>query len=267
MFPKLFIRKTLLLLFIITSCCSAQTKERNYIGGSFGGTDFYLKDVHSTPLIFNSVGIAPSIQYIYKGGRHRHYAEVSYYHGNLKTSSGNFWDQNHNGRIRYCYLHSITDFAILSKQIDFFLGGSIGTFLSHSDYLYNWVSPVEARAGESWYWSNSLDISALLEYNPEPREAFSIQLFIPVVSNVSRPKYSLSGDFNYIDNDWKFKIFGKTKLFPDNFSVNTLVSYTAPLFDNINYQINYEFYYSFYDEPRDINMFMNNLRAGFLVCF
>ena len=266
MFSKLFIKESLLLFFIITSC-TAQTDKHNYIGGSFGGTDFHVKDDHATPLIFNGIGIAPSLQYIYKGEKSQHYAEVSYYSGRLETSSDNFFDNDNNGRIRYSYLHSITDFQIFNKQIDFSLGGSIGSFLSHSDYFYKWVPPVDARAGESWYWSNSLDISALLEYNPEPREAFSLQLFIPVVSNVSRPKYSLSGDFNYTDGDWKFKMFGDTKFFPDNFSVNAIISYQAPLVGDFNFQINYEFYYSFYNEPRDVNMYMNNLRAGLFFCF
>lgn len=262
---KLFI--LLLGIFFASSFLSAQADERNYIGGSFGGSDFHIKDDHASPFIFSSIGITPSIHYLYKGETNIHFAEVSYYYDYLGTSNDSFHDDNHRGRIRYSYLHSITNFAIFNKKIDFFLGGSIGTFLCHSDYVHLWIHPNNARTIESWYWHNSFDITALLEYNFEEREFFFVQLFIPIVSNISRPTYSSSGDFNYTDNDWKFKMFGKTKFFPENFSINVLMTYQRPLFWSFNLQFDYEFYYSFYNEPQDVKMYMNNLRAGLFFCF
>ncbi len=266
-FKKHVITLILFYCIVFTGNSFSQESGRNYLGLSFGGSDFHIKDEHASPLIFSSTGIAPSIQYIYQGENSRVYAEASYYYDYLGTSSDNFHDINHRAEIRCSYLHSIADFEILNKKINVFVGGSIGTFLSHSDYTNIWVASTISRTIESWYWNNSFDVSAQLEYNLEPREFFSIKLFIPVVSNLSRPTYSSSGDFNYTDNDWKFKMFGETKFFPAIFSVNTLLTYQRPLIWKLNLQINYEFYYSSYDKPRNINMYMNNLCAGLFFCF
>jgi len=255
-------------LISITICgYSLAQEEHNHLGGSFGGSDFHIKDDHASPLIFSSIGIAPTLQYIHKGDEGRHYAEISYYYDYLWTSSDNFHNDNHRGRIRYSYLHSISEFKVINKDFELFLGGSIASFLCHSDYYHSWIPPSVSRTIESWYWSNSLDLSAQLEYNATPREYFSIQFFIPIVSNISRPKYSSSGDYNYVDNDWKFKMFGETKFFPENFSMDFLFTYQRPVIWKFNLQLSYEFYYSFYNEPQNVNMYINNLRAGLFFCF
>ena len=265
---KLFFLASTILCLTICSPSFAQEDNRNYLGGSFGGSDFHIKDDHASPLIFSSIGFAPSLQYIHKGDESRHYAEASYFYDYLGTSSDNFHTDNHRGRLRYCYLHSVTNIQVFGNKFGFFLGGSASSFLCHSEYYYLFIPPdFYGKTIESWYWSSSLDISAQLEYNPAPGEFLSVQLFLPIVSNVSRPKYSPSGNYNYIDNDWKFKMFGETKFFPKNFSVNALLTYHRPLIWNFNLQICYEFYYSSYDEPREVNMYMNNVSIGLFFCF
>lgn len=257
----------ILFLFVISGYSFPQTEIKNFVGLNFGGSDFRLKDEHASPLIFGSIGIAPSLQYLYKGEVNRHYFEASYFYDRLTSLSDNFLTDNNRGRIRYSYFHSITNFNVLNERISLFLGGSISTFLSHGDYLYKWISPSYTRSIESWYWCNSLDLSAQFEYNRSSKEFFSLKLFIPVISNISRPNYSPSADYNYIDNDWKFKMIGETGFFPDDFSLNTLLSYQRPLFWKFNLQLDYEFYYSFCKEPKDVSMFMNNIRAGLFYCF
>jgi len=266
--------------FIIIICITAyfnnvkaQHNYKNYLTGSFGGSDFHIKDQHASPLIFSSLGIAPSLQYIRKGNVSQHYIEVSYYNDYLGTSVNNFHTENQRIRIRYSYFHSISDFKLISRDLRLFLGGSLGTFVCHSDY-YHFIKPLNSnsRSNESWYWSNSLDISALLEYNPAIRESFSIMVFFPLVNSVTRPKFSPSGDLNYTDGDrklippWPWKN-GETEFLTDNFSLNTIITYHRPLLWQFNFQITYEFYYSFYDKPDEVNMYMNNLRAGITFCF
>ncbi len=245
----------------------AQTDEKNYIGASFGGSDFHIKDYHASPMIFSSVGIAPSLQYFYRGDESRQYAEVSYYHDYLATTADNFHDTDNRARVRYSYLHSISYFDIINRQIRFFVGGSVNSFLSHSDYYYLFIPPSNGRTIESWQWSTSLDLSFQLECSSANREFLSAQFFVPVMSNISRPQYSPSGDYNYVVNDWKYKMFGKTVLFPEGFSLNALLVYQRPIWECFNIQLSYEFYYSFYDRPQDIGMYMNNVRAGLLYCF
>lgn len=246
---------------------NAQTKGNFYLGCSFGGSDFHVKDERTSPMIFSGTGIAPSLQYFFRGDKSRQYAEVSYYHDYLGTIADNFHDMNNRGRVRYSYLHSVASFNFLRRQIDVFAGGSLNSFLCHSDYNFLLVAPGTGRTIESWQWSNSLDVSFQLEYSPSRREFISAQFFVPVVSNVSRPRYSPSGDYNYTENDWKFKMFGRTELFTDSFSLNALLAYQRPIAGSFNLELAYEFYYSFYGKPQDIGMYMNNVRAGLLYCF
>jgi hypothetical protein len=261
-FIKTFLSLLIFLILFFSEYALSQNIKRNYIGGSFGGSDFHIIDQRASPLIFGSLGIAPSLKYFYRGDESLHYIDISYFSDNLKTSAESFITENRRGRIRYSYLHSVTSFSIFKQSIDFYLGGSAESFLSHSDYFYEWIISGYRRAMESWYWSSSLDLSAQIEYNCAAGEFFSLQLIIPVVSNISRPKYSPSGDYNYMDNDWKFKMFGKTELFPNNFSLNTNLTYQHPLIWNFKLQVSYEFYYSSYKKPKDVNMYMNNFCAG-----
>ncbi len=264
---KIFLPLLIFTLIFYSEYAFSQSVKRNYIGGNFGGSDFHLLDLRASPLIFGSMGIAPSLQYFHRGAENIHYIDISYFSDNLKTSAENFNTDNQRGRIRYSYLHTLTSFSLFQQNFDLYLGGSAATFLSHSDYYYAWIPPGYSRAMESWYWSNSLDISAQIDLNSADREFFSLRLFIPVVSNISRPKYSPSGDYNYIDNDWKFKMFGKTEFFPNDFSLNTILTYQRPLVWNFNLQVAYEFYYSAYDKPKDVKMYMNNFCAGLFFCF
>jgi hypothetical protein len=259
--------KVLIILFILASCSLPQVVKNDFITLSFGGSDFHIKDLRASPLIFSSICIAPSFNYLHKGSSVRHYLEGSYFNDALTTISDNFRTDNDRVRLRYGFLYSITDFEILKTNFKIFLGGSAATYLCHSEYYYKWNPSGYARAMESWYWSNSVDLSAQLEYERSSREFIILQLFIPLYSNVSRPKYSTTADYNYIDNDWKFKMFGKSESLPSNISINSNITYQRELYWNFNLQINYEFYYSFYKKPKEISMFMNNLRAGLTYCF
>jgi hypothetical protein len=245
----------------------AQEVKNNFFTVSFGGSDFHLLDLRASPLIFSSIGIAPSFNYIHKGSSFRHYLEGSYFNDALTTIADNYRTDNDRARLRYCFLYSLTDFNIFDTNLKLFLGGSAVTYLCHSEYYYKWYPSGYARAMESWYWSNSIDISAQLEYERSSREFVCLQLFIPLYSNVSRPHYSTTADYNYIDNDWKFKMFGKSEFFPSNISFNVNLTYQRELIWNFNMQVNYEFYYSFYKKPKEIDMYMNNLRAGLTYCF
>jgi hypothetical protein len=264
---KKYLSALILVFVLISNELSAQEISRNYVGGSFGGSDFHVNDEHASPLIFSSLGIAPTLQYFYNGEKSFHYFEAAYFDDYLTTTADNFETINHRGRIRYSYFHSIATTEFIKQELKFFIGGAIGTYLCHSDYYYRTGYVSDARAAESWYWNSSIDLTTQLEFNLSEREFFLAQIFIPLISNVSRPDYSKSMDYNYVDNDWKFKMFGETEFITDNFSLDLLISYQTPLLSQINLQLNYEFYYSTYSEPKEISMYMNNLRAGLFFCF
>ena len=194
----------LLVSAIAVSPCVAQQTTLDYIGAAFGGSDFHTRDDHASPMIFSAWGIAPTLQFIHAGEQTRQYFEASYYSAVLSTAQDNFRTDNWRGRGRYAYLLSVGEFADTDRLLRLFLGGSLNSFLSRSHY-YFFIRPLNGYASsiDSWYWSHSLDAALSLEYGIAEREFFSLQCYVPLLSNVSRPQYSPSGDYSYTENVWK----------------------------------------------------------------
>ncbi|MCK9281842.1 MAG: hypothetical protein M0P71_14550 [Melioribacteraceae bacterium] len=262
--PKFII----ILLFLFLTTAFAQGDVKNFIGGSFGVSDFHLKDIHASPLIYSGTNSTPSLQYFHNEEINSHYLEATYSFHPLTTLSDNLNTSTDIIRFRYSYVHSLTDFDFLEMKFKLFGGGSVGTFLSLSNYYQDQQATIpRIKIMKSWYWSHSIDISLQLLHELQPRQFFSLQLFIPLLSNVSRPQFSPSADFNYPELDWKLKMFGKTKFITDNFSVNTILTFQSPLYWKFNYQLSYEFFYSTYSEPKEVSMYMNSFRAGLFYCF
>jgi hypothetical protein len=255
----------LLLLFLIGNSSFAQ-KKNDLIGLSFGASNFHITDEHTSPLIFRGTGIAPSISWQHTGARNSHYAEGSIFYDNLSSSSDNFSTENFRGRFRYSFLHNTSDSLSVNKRLEFSFGGSVTSFYCKSDYFFD-LRTNRARAIESWYLSHSIDIALQLNYFFSDRNYLGLQIFSPLISNVSRPPYSPSGDYDYDKNDWIIKPFGKTVLFPQNFSVNTNMVYQLPVSAKLSIRVNWEFYYMKYTDPDDIGMYMNNFRVGIFYLF
>jgi hypothetical protein len=246
----------------------AQQKTWDYIGAGFGGSDFHIRDDHASPMIFSAWGIAPELQFIHAGEESRQYFEGSYYFAVLSTTSDNFRTDTWRGRGRYAYLVSIADFGDADHPLRLFLGGSLNSFLSGSHYYY-FMKPLNGYGSsiDSWYWSHSLDAALHLEYAIAERRFFSLQCYMPLLSNVSRPQYSPSGDFSYTENVWKMKMFGRTEFFPRNVSCDLLFAFQLPVLWRFNIQVSYEFFFASYDLPRELKMYMNNARGGIFYCF
>jgi hypothetical protein len=251
------------ILFIMTAlfCHSVQAQVGDLIGLSFGGSNFHIVDGHTSPLIFRGTGIAPSIQYIHKGSRADQLVDGSFYYDNLSTSASNFNTENFRGRFRYSFFYKPSFNETSSKRSEFSIGGSVTSFYCKSDYYFDQRS-IQARSISSWYWSHSLDLSALFNINLSEKDLINFRIYIPILSNVSRPEYSPSGGYDYEKNDWKVETFGKTEFFPVNFSLNAHLDYQHQLFTHMCLQFGYEFYYASYNQPDRISMYMNNFRLG-----
>lgn len=263
--PKIIFIFLFLLLFL--SAAFAQQEEKNFIGGSFGESDFHLKDIHASPLIYSGLNTTSSFQYYYNGEINRHYFEATYSFQPLTTLSDNLNNITDLMRFRYSYVHSLSDFKFLDMKFSFYAGGSVSSFLSVSNYYQDQqTSAPSVKSMKSWYWSHSVDMSFQLIHNPKPRQFFSLQVFIPLISNVSRPQFSPCADFDYPALDWKLKMFGKTAFITENFSTNTILTFQSPLFWKFNYQLSYEFYFSTYYKPREVQMYLNSFRAGLFFC-
>lgn len=264
MISKQVLVKLSLLAIIPFLCLHSQ----NYIGGGFGGTDFHILDVHASPLIFSSFGIAPALQFIHKGEKDIHNIECTYYNNYLSSTSSNFNTESWRAGIRYSYVLLAASPEIIGRTFNLYIGGSAGTFLSKQNYFY-YYKPEDANviASVSWLWTHSLDLSLAADCNIAEREFISAQIDMPLVSNISRPQYSPSQDYNYTQNVYKLKMFGTTELFPNYFSLDFRLNYQRPLLGNFNMQISYEFYYLFYNKSSDIKMYMNNIRGGLFYCF
>jgi len=251
----------------MTLCCHflhAQTYHGDFIGLHFGASNFHIMDGHSSPLIFQGTGIAPSIQYMHIGSEINHIIDGSFYYDNLFTSADNFNTENFRGRFRYSLFCSASHNETAARRFEFSFGGSVTSFYCKSDYYFD-LPTIRARSISSWYWSHSLDFSTMFNLKLSDRDCIDFRVYIPLVSNISRPEFSSSGDYDYVENDWVIKTFGKTEFFPANFSVNAHMDYRHQLFRRIILQFGYEFYFVTYDQPDQISMYMNNFRLGMFI--
>jgi hypothetical protein len=251
----------LLLLLLLMSNSSFAQNKKDLIGLSFGASNFHIADEHTSPLIFRGTGIAPSVTWQHTGIRNSQYAEGSFFYDNLSSSSDNFITENFMGRFRYSFLHKTSDSLSVKQRFEFSIGGSLTSFYCKSDYYFD-MRNIRARSIASWYWSHSLDLAVQLNYFFSERNYLGLQIFSPLISNVSRPPYSSSGSYDYVTNEWVIKPFGRTVLFPQNFSVNTNMVYQLPVSAKLSIRLNWEFYFMNYTDPDDIGMYMNNFRIG-----
>jgi hypothetical protein len=238
-----------------------QAQKSNQIGVNFGASNFHIVDEHSSPLFFSGTGIAPSIQYIHKGSGFDHFVDGSFYYDNLSTSSSNFYAEDFRGSFRYSLFYKPFFKEGTAKRFECSLGGSLTSFYSKTDYYFD-LHANRARSISSWYWSHSLDFSARFNLTLSDRDFIDFRLYIPLISNISRPEYSSSGGYDYEKNEWIVKTFGKTEIFPANFSMNTHLDYRHQLSTHFSIQFSYEFYFATYNEPDHIGLYMNNFRVG-----
>jgi hypothetical protein len=251
---------SLLLLVSGRRFSNAQGKE-NLLGLGFGGSSLHLVDYHAASIVFRGTGIAPTIWWSYKNNRNNHLVQGSFFHNNLSSSAANFRTEIYCARGRYSYLHTFGKIADPERHFDFLFGGSITTYFLNSDYFF-YKSAFRARAIASWYWSQSVDMAFELDYSPSDRNKLFAQFNLPLFSNVSRPGYSSSDNYNYSKNDWEIKPFGQTVFFPENLTLNANIAYRQYISPKINLILSYEFNYINYDNADNIRMYTNNFRIG-----
>jgi hypothetical protein len=259
----MFVLSGCLIVFGLSDSASGQKAVDRSLAASFGGSNLHILDELASPLIFSNTGIAPSIQYYAMRKKSLQYAEGSFYYDHLKTTQNNFSIRNYSGRFRYSYLYIPFHLKLAEHNINISFGGSFTSFFNGSDYDYeNYYYSTENRAIVTWYWSHSLDIGFHADYFLNKGAFFSLQWYIPVVSNVSRPTYSSSGDYNYTSNTRDISACGETMFFPENISFNSLITFQKPLKEKLSLQLTYEFFLTQYGEPEEITMYMNNFRIG-----
>jgi hypothetical protein len=241
----------------------AQEQRNNILSLSFGSCGLHVLDRIGSPLIFRSIGITPDLQYSHKNEKSIQFAEASYSHNNLKASQDNFNALSNGGRIRFSYMRHAFSIKMPKHNLNIFFGGSANSFFIRTDYNYKIdYNSTTARAITSWYWTHSLDLCAGLEYDTGPVSFISAQFYIPLISNVSRPTYSSSGDYNYTTNQRDIKLLGKTMGFPENLSFDAIINYQKQITPKLNLQVGYEFYFADYINPRTIRLYLSNIRCG-----
>ena len=186
-----------------------------------------------------------------------HYGEVSGYYDNLKIAYDEYNAENKRIGIRYNYLHEIPGLNFF-KLFKVYAGGGIHSFINYSRYTQNTRTEVKFLA-DPWYASHSLEFSLLVDVSKNKSDHFSLQLFLPVISDVSRPSYT---NVNGLGLEQVFKLFGEIAPLWKNFLLQFKIRYEHNINKSIGISIHYDFQYSTYNQPRLVSMFMNNFKAG-----
>jgi hypothetical protein len=257
----------LILFGIPGSLCGQKTVERS-LAASFGFSNFHILDEVASPLIFSHTGITPSLYYNARRAKSLQFAEASFYYNNLKTTQDNFTVENYCGHFRYAYLFTPFHLKLSENDLNISFGGSFSSFFNRSDYdFWNYYYSTTNRAITSWYWSHSVDLGFNAEYYLTGGASFSLHCYVPLISNVSRPTYSSSGDYNYTTNTRTIGTTGETMILSKNITFNSLIAFNKPLTEKLSLLLGYEFYLAQYSEPDDIALYMNNFRIGMSYIF
>lgn len=242
---------------------SAQESPENILGIYFGLNNMHIYDEHAEFLNYRGTGITPALTFDHNSGKNSHNIEGTFYYNNLTSSNDGYKTRILSGQIRYTFSRTLVNTTFFEKPFDLSAGLSFSSYFMKSDYqFYNrtfWQKSIE-----SWYGTHSLEAALNLRYTPGEKNSFIVSFFLPIISNVSRPAYSASGDYNYEKNDWDVKLFGKTMVIPENMAINAHVSYLRRLSGKICLNAGYEFYYAKCRQPDPLRMYMNNLRLGIL---
>lgn len=250
-------------LVFLNDPLAAQDGIKNSLGVSFGGSNFHVLDEHANQMIFRGTGIAPSLGFYHLNHKNIHIVAGKFYYNNLSSSSDNFRTIILAGNFRYCYLRMLLKSNLPGSQISLSAGVSFNSFFIKSHYEF-YRPALWATAIKSWYGSHSGDIAIRLNYLSRVNNRFEVLFFMPVISNVSRPAFSPSGDYNYETNDWDAKAFGKIMTVSENLAFNTYFSFNHNFSSRVGLKAEYEFYYTRCRKPDLLKFYMNNLRIGIL---
>ena len=252
----------LLFVFIIacTTAVTAQDEGESSLGLSLGATGFHLLDEHAAYLIFRGTGITPSVLYSFTDGRDKHYADIMFTYSNLRTVSEVYKTPFLAGRLRYSCLRQVAEGNLFNHSLDLSAGLSVSSFFSKASYKFQ-MPGLWANGIKTWYGSHSADVSIQAGYNTGENSRVELLCYLPVISNVSRPAYSSSGDYNYEKNDWQIRPFGNTMFLTGNFGFNALLSWVHNPRNKMAFTISYEFNYNHCTKPDRVTLFSNSLRA------
>ena len=253
-------------LIIFDCIISAQESKINTIGINFGGSNFHILDKHANELIFKGTGLAPSIAFHHVHNKNVHILEGSFYYNDLSSYTANYKTKMFAGEMRYCYLRTFLDRAPGKNQFIVSGGMALTSFYMKTNYQVlkqtYWITAIE-----SWYWSHSIDVAVQFNYALGGSNTFTIWFVMPFISNVSRPKYSSSGDYNYDKNGPELKAYGNTMIIPQNLLFDTRLSYERTLNGRISLTAVYQFVFASSKKPDLLKLYMNNLRIGLLYHF
>jgi len=264
---SLFLFLTFIVLIpVLNNKTFAQDYPANSIAFNIGLNNFHLLDDHATPIIFRGSAVTPSVEYHHSGRIGLHSIEGSYSHFELSAESDNYMTEIFSGHFRYSFFLLSVNKRSLKKVPVLAGGASISSTFIKSDY---WILPATSwiTGIESWYGCHSIDLAALFRYGFSDKDQIGIKFFLPLVSNVSKPEYSSSGDYNYETNGWDVKVFGKTMFITENFMTNIALSYERNLKRNLVFTAGYEFKYAQCMQPESVKWYMNIFKLGFIYNF
>ena len=240
---------------------SSKNVRINDFSASIGLSDFHIRDERASPLTFRGQGIMFNVSYGRTGENHKHLLDFLINTDMLNSDFGEYYSFGIRGYARYNYYYRVVNSNRRDNRFNIFIGGGLSTFLNCSFFFEkSYPEQVSNNLANTWYFVHSIEISVLMDYKYKGKNIFELRLFQPLVSNISRPPYSIA--WSTPNSTGLFNLIGNNSFFWEYSNIQLKLMYQRLINEWLNLSFDYYFQYSSYPQPRQLNFYSNYFLAG-----
>lgn len=261
-----------LLMFVASGILICQNEEPassgsvvHSLGVSVGVNDFHLKDEYLSPSIFAGGMFSTEILYQVKSKQIKHAVDFYFSTGHINSDVQPRDVTPYIGSASYSFFHTLQTWTIAEHPLEIYIGTGLSSFFAYTDFVAEDRAADYRYYDQSWYWSHSLDLHFLGEYQFDVNRSLLIKLTTPIVRLVSRPENG--HEFNeknmrIINSFFNAAKGGKPELFWENPAVLCELEYRGRITDRAEFRGAYSFTYISSDRPLSMGMYWNNFMVG-----